>query len=378
MASVYLSFLTRGVSHHLGAFFTLPLFFFFLVRYKETNKISYLIPFVFTGGFLVHFELAIGIPYLILAYAYLVYLMIKTGHKKHLLVLLLIIIPLSNYLVFELRHQSPMISNIKRFLTSHATDENFTYRSIIQNRLTLLLTGIEFPRENPHNIRLFFNLAFFFFILLQIKNKVHRNKYLIFLYLYFGYFALSFINIGPILHFHLFPQFSLAFLIFASLITSRYKKVLLAVFTAVFILNLSAAIRNVRDSENFIGKNPESWRFLLNFSKKIYEQPEDTFGYFVFSPDAFGYQPKYAMFYTATLYPKNSFSLEKRPVTYTLAAPHPYMKDEWWIQNQVKITTDPEWSIKAKNGYIIRKYRLDEDAIKIPFDPAIDPGLHFR
>lgn len=378
LVSVYLVFHARGMSHHQGVFFLLPLFFFLLAKYLETNKINYLISHVLIGGLLIQFEISIGIPYVILSFALLTYLICKRENKKHLLALFLILLPLSNYLVFELRHGFPITNSVKRFLLSHVTDESFSYQSIIKNRLSLIPTGLELPRENPHNIRLFFNLSFAIFIFLQIKHKIHKAKYLLFLYFYFGFFALSFINVGPILYFHLYPQFSLAFLIFASLITSKYQKVFIIIFTLVFILNFSTAISNVKNSERDIGKNAESWKFLFNFSKKIFEQPGDSFGYFVFSPDAFGYQPKYAMFYTASLYPKKAFSLEKKPITYILAAPHPFMKDEWWVKNQVNIKVEPEWTIKNENGYIIRKYLLDKEQINIPFDPAIDPGIHFR
>jgi len=149
-------------------------------------------------------------------------------------------------------------------------------------------------------------------------------------------------------------------------------------FLVIFAFNFYTAIKDTREAKNFIGKNPDSWKFLFNLSKKVYQQPEKTFGYFVFSPDAFGYQPRYAMIYTASLFNKQVLSFEKRPITYIIAAPHPFMKDRWWKENQVNIIGEPELTIPFENGYKIEKYLLSDEQIKIPFDPAINPGIHFR
>jgi hypothetical protein len=54
------------------------------------------------------------------------------------------------------------------------------------------------------------------------------------------------------------------------------------------------------------------------------------------------------------------------------------MKVEWWKENQVKITGEPEMTIEYKNGYRIEKYLLSEEQVNTPFDPNINPGTHFR
>lgn len=221
-------------------------------------------------------------------------------------------------------------------------------------------------------------MVFALFTWLQIKNNLHKKKYLIFLYLYLGYFILSFANKGFILYFYLHPQFSLVFLIFASFVTSNYKKIFIPIFLVILSFNFLTAIKDTRDANNYIGKNTESWKFLYQLSKKIYEQPEDTFGYFIYSPDAFGYQPKYAMFYTVSLFNKKAFSFEKKPITYVIAAPHPFMKDQWWRENQVNLIDEPELTIPFENGYKIEKYLLNEEQISVTFDPSINPGIHFR
>ena len=380
--SNYAVFHTKGLFNPHGAFFLLPVFYFLLIRYIKTNKIYYLLSHLLVGGLLIQFQLAIGIPYVILSCLLIIYHALKNKNKAHLLALLLIPICLANFIVFDLRHDFVLIKGVRFFLLAHEREQQISYLAMAKDNIRLILTGAEILRTNPFNtkldLRLLITIIFAIFIWLQVKNNIHKKKYWIFLYLYLGYFLLSFFNKGFILYFYLHPQFSLVFLLFASLATSNYKKIFIPLFLAIFALNFYTAINDTRSAKNFIGKHVESWKFLYNLSKEVYQQPEKTFGYFVYSPDAFGYQPKYAMTYMSSISDKQAFSFEKKPITYIIAAPHPFMKDKWWRENQINIIGEPESTILFENGYKIEKYQLNEEQIKIPFDPSINPEIHFR
>ena len=69
---------------------------------------------------------------------------------------------------------------------------------------------------------------------------------------------------------------------------------------------------------------------------------------------------------------------EKRHITFVLAAPHPYYREDWWIKNQLNIEKKPSVTLNAANGYTLKKFELSEEEINVSFDPNIDPGLHFR
>lgn len=380
--SVYAVFHTKGLFNPHGVFFLLPLFYFLLVKYLETNKLSYLIFHLIIGGLLIQLELAIGIPYLAISSFLIIRHAFKKKNKAHLFVLLLIPVCLANFIVFDFRHDFILSQGVKQFLLAHQRAEQAPYLAIIKDDFRLILSGIEIIRANPINVP--FNLRIPFIVILglliwrQIKDNLHKDKYLIFLSLFLGYFLLSLANRGFILYFYLFPQFSLVFLIFASLATSRYKKAFIIIFLAVFASNFYTAIKDTVDSQKYIGKDIDSWKFIFQVSKKVYQQPEESFGYFIFSPDAFAYQSKYAMIYTNSLFNKRVFGFEKKPITYIIAAPHTYMKDKWWKENQVNIIGDPELTIRFDNGYKIEKYLLNEAQISLPFDPSINPGIHFR
>jgi hypothetical protein len=159
-------------------------------------------------------------------------------------------------------------------------------------------------------------------------------------------------------------------------VTSKYKKIFTVLFGFILVANFYTAIKDTIEMRNFIGKNTDSWKFLYELSKKIYQQPEKEFGYFVYSPDLFAYQAKYAMVYTASVFKnKKAFSFEKKPITYLISASHPYFKDRWWRENQVKIEGEPELTFSFDNGYKFEKYLLNKEQVKIPFDANIDTGF---
>lgn len=381
--SVYAVFHAKGLFNPHGVFFLLPIFYFLLIRYLETNKSRYLFFHFLVGGLLIQFQLAIGIPYVVLSSFLITYRALKYGKKKQLLFLLLIPICLVNFIVFDFRHEFSLSHAVGQFLMAHKREQEISYFSIVKDNLRLIFTGTEILRANPvdlnFNLRIPIVFISAFFLWKQIKIGQHRQKYLVFLYLYLGYFLLSLVNKGFILYFYLYPQFSLVFLIFVSLVTSKYKKVFIVLFGLILMANFCTAIRDTIETRNFIGKNTDSWKFLYGLSKKIYQQPEKEFGYFVYSPDLFAYQAKYAMVYAASVFKnKKASGFEKKPITYLISASHPYFKDRWWRENQVKIEGEPELTFSFDNGYKIEKYLLNVEQVKVPFDANIDTGIHFR
>ena len=202
------------------------------------------------------------------------------------------------------------------------------------------------------------------------------------MYSYFGYFILSLLNKGQVLYFHQFPIFPLVFLIFSSFVTSKYRKVFLLLFIAVLTLNIRSAFLDVKESQAFIGKDKYSWKFLNEATSRIFQGKENGIGYFIYSPDVVAHEPKYAAIYNAERSNKKFYYFQKKPVTYLFIQPpppnDPYMTENFWIKSQLNISASPSSTIVFPNGYKLERFELTEEQIAIPFDPAIDPGLHFR
>ncbi len=385
MTSVYMFFHVNQYFNPVGAMFLLPINFYLFIKYFEKFQIKYLILFVIISGFIIQFELAIGIPFFILAIIYLTFKLIKTKHKKHFLALFLIIIPLINYVAFDLRHEFLLTNSLIRYLSPESGDSvKYNYSYMLYDRAKLMITNVEILRADPYYRNTVMGLIFIVFLLIQLKNNKYRNTYLLFLYFYIGFFLLTLINKGPILYFYFFPLFPLVFLIFSSFITSKYPKIFLTIFFIVYLLNVSNIFNDMSEySKHYLGKSETSWKFLNNMSSNLYLGKEKSFGYFVYTPDIIAYGPKYALFYEEKLHKdKNAYYFEKKPVTYIVVAPpaenNPYLSYEWWKTERLRIKGKPVQTINFPNGYKIEKYELDEKQVNEPFDRGIDPGLSFR
>ncbi len=383
--SLYMSFHTSSFINPIGAMFCLPLFFYFFIRYLQTSEVKNLIAHIFILGLMIQFELAIGIPFAILSFLYLFIKIILSKNKLHLLSFFVILIPLSTFILFDLRHDFLLTHSVLTFLSpSSGNNEKYNFLYLIYDRCRLLISQVEFVRPDPKYRNLIVSLIFVMFMLIQVRNKKYRTIYFSFLYFYLGYFVTTFINRGPILAFYFYPLFSLVFLIFSSFITSKYSKIFILIFAVIYLMNLHTAFLDAQSNLNtFMGKDQTSWKFLNSMTSKVFQGSENQFGYFVYTPDTIGYAPKYAMLYQQRVnFEKTALFLAKKPVTYIVVAPpapdNPYLSYEWWKENEVKITKQPVSTLNFQNGYKIEKYMLTPDETKIPPVPNIDPGLGFR
>jgi hypothetical protein len=131
-----------------------------------------------------------------------------------------------------------------------------------------------------------------------------------------------------------------------------------------------------------IGHGEESWQTYNMISQTVFRQTDDTFGYFVYSPDVLAYPAKYAMILQSERSKKHAYAFKKMPITYLIIAPppqnNPYMNDLWWKINRLHLTKNPESTITFPSGYKIERYMLTPEETQITFDPQIDPGIFFR
>lgn len=382
MAVLYASFHAKGMFNPHGAMFLIPLAFFFFIKYIREEKLIYLILNIFITSMIVQFQMADGIPFLILSFLAILFKTYKTKKYSHLLAYFLVPVFLINFIAFDLRHDHLLFNQLLDFVGNKQAGKSFNYLAWIPNRVDLAFQGTEILRRNIQAANFLLFLTVLTFCAVQIKNKKHKDIYISFLYFYFGFFILSFINKGQILYFYLFPIFPLVLLIFSSFNTSRYRKAFLVLFFGVLFMNLRSAALDIEFSKSMIGKDMYSWKFLNGASAKIFEGKEDELGYFVYSPDVVAYEPKYAVLYNAEKSGKKYYYFQKKPITYLFIQPpprnNPYMKEDYWIKNQLNIDASPSAVILFPNGYQLQKYELSDEQIAVPFDPSIDPGLHFR
>lgn len=323
MTSIYISFHTNILFNSHGAMFLIPPFFLFFVRYFQTGKLKYLIWNIVLGVGILQFQLADGIPLLILSFFAIIYKSFKERQFKHLLSYILVPILLLNFVIFDFRHNHIILKPLLEFLSTKVEGETFNYLIYLPKKIQLMFGGVEILRRDPGNINLVLFVVFLLFLFIQIKNNKHRLIYFSFIYFYFGYFALSLINKGDILYFYIYPLFPLVFLNFASFITSKYKNLFLVIFIVVLMFNESNAITDLNESKNIIGKDIYSWKFLHEMSLITLKGNEKEFGYFVYAPDIVAYESQYAMDYLSRTSDKKMFRSQKKEITYLIIAPPP-------------------------------------------------------
>jgi hypothetical protein len=366
-----------------GAMLVMVIFFYAFIRYIQTYKLRYLILYSAVIAAIIQFEVAVGGPLILLSLPVIFFKSIHAKKKTNLLALFIVLVGVSNYFLFDLRHNFLLAKKIIEYVSIKNYTTFHTYLAWAQDRITSMVIRIGFLKDGgPYNT--IFSIFFFVLLFTQIRNKKYGLYYAYFLYFYVGYIVLSFFNQGDLLSYYIYPWFPLLLLIFTSLVTSKYKVITLVAIGIIYVLNLQAAIRYLKNADdNFIGKNIESWKFLSTMTKETFSQKNIQAGYFTYTPDTLGYAIKYAAKYTVSKeYYKNIYYFTKKPVTYLFVEPPPandqYMLEGWWIKVKLRVDNKPAAIKEYANGYKVETFALIDRETRIPADALIDPGLHFR
>ncbi len=377
-------FLTSGMFNPHGALFLMPFFFLTIFLYQKLQKWWYLAIHIFLAGLIIQFQMAVGIPLLLLSGAFVLFSVWKSKKYLHLLLFAILIPTLSTFFIFELRHGFTMTKSILHYASPEGSNgQIFDYAYMIYDRIDRLLQAY-FGQGMTAPIVGFVFAIVAILTYIEIKtNPKTRSTYLLILYYYVGYVALTFVNKGPVLEHQFFPILALTDLWLASLVVTKHKYLFAGLITLIFLFNFNYAREYLKKSQDFVGKDISSWRFLSQVAEDISKrQNGKDFGYFVYSPDAFAYQPRYAMIYNFKKLGANAKEYVKEPVTYIISAPdashNPFVNREGWIREKTFINAKPVWSKDYLNGYLIEEFKLKGKNLETPHDRNIELGIHFR
>jgi hypothetical protein len=225
-------------------------------------------------------------------------------------------------------------------------------------------------------------LLFVVFLIIQLIQNIHRNKYLLFLYFFLGYFGLSLLNRYNLLTHYVSPLIPFLFLIFSSFATSKYAKTFYVLFTVVYGLNIIGAYNYIQSLNRFIGYDQYSWKAMYEATSTLFKNESEVFGYFVYAPDIVGYGPRYAMHYANKTNGNSGTAFEKKPITYLFIEPaarnNSFTSKDKWKRDQIHITSTPTITQSFYCGYSYERHILTDDEQKQTFDPGVNPGLHYR
>lgn len=402
LSALFLSAVTvlgvRSLFNPYGALMLSPLFFYTLVLYLQSNKIKILILSLFILGLIIQFQMAFGVPILVLTLIYMIYYLYQNKKLKHLTSFLVILIPLSTFLLFDLRNKFLQIKSVLNYITGieNHGKENLDFIQLLQLRFQDIVFG-NFGEVTAHINWLSGLLVVVFLSIIFLKNKHKRinysSPYFIFLYYFTGFWVISFFFKGPMWSYYYIPLIPLIVLIFCSFNKILNQRIFYLLFAVLISVNL---ISNFRDTatyqSNSLDQDVSTWKFNLEIARQVFQDSPSEFGYYIFTPDLYGYSPRYAMnYYQKIQNIKQSYPYSKKTTTYLLIAPPPeYGRDPnsiWYQKNtnssswkisDVKISKESDKIINYKNGFKIERYNLSSEEQSIKSNPYLLQSIFFR
>jgi hypothetical protein len=367
-------------SNTYGALLTFPWYFYFLSKYLKTLKIKYLLTSFLLGGLMVQFEIAFAGPILL---ATLVYLACFLGTKKkllHLLSFFIILLPLSTYILFDLRHKFLQAHAAITFLTTHhkSTQQHTSLLSYILNHFALISNSSLQAFTHGYVILTFIVITIFIYVILISKNHAadYFRNYVLFLVLYGGFWILSLIYKDGMWVWY-YNEFTP---VIAIIFCSAYRLLNRYVFVIIFLLLYGTGIwsqviyaTNIQNS--FVEKNSYSWQLYYNIAKKVYANGPSQFGYYINEHDDLGYRTRYAMHYAQRFSSNIAYEDKKKTTTYLIEEGD--LNNAWWQKAKIHITNRPILTTSIGN-YQIQKFSLTLKETAIPSDSTIIDNLFFR
>lgn len=381
-ACIYASAMIVSVRNFLnptGALLLSPLFFFYSYKFAKDPKLIYVIINSFLAGIMIQFQIAFGAPLFLLFSLLVAQKAFYKKRFKHLLGLFAIVISLSTYMVFEFRHSFLQTKAVLAFITAGGEGN---LQNILINRLGNFLFYSISPFSDT-TLAVWGGLLAFVAIFKGIdKQNKQRGLILHFLFYYVGYWLITLLYPGNVAGYYFWPFLPLVAIVLATAIKSFNNKWSAVFFITIVTLNLINGLQNTILHNDFFGKHNASWLSVKATAETIFKESDSEFGYFVFTPDQFGYAPKYAIDYVGKNFNSEYFLNIKKPITYLIYAPapddKPYLNGEGWKKGMVKIEREANDTHAIPGGFVIEKYLLSDEELKINPDPNLITDLHFR
>ena len=403
LAALLLSSVTilhvRSLFNPYGALLLSPLFFYFFISYLKDFKIKNLVLSFLILGFIIQFQMAFGVPILLLLMPYLIYYLIKNKKIIHLVSSAVLIIPLSSFLIFDLRNQFIQLKSLSSYVLgsqSHGKLSLDWFQLLTMRIKESAVDGLGAITQN--NLYLTILLIFVFILgIFRIYKKGKDSKVVtfvnVFLFFYFGFWFFTIFFKGPVWNYYYLPFIPLIILFFVLLKRAVNKIIFYSIFILVYSFNLYTAFLDIGTYNPDASKSDVStWKFNKLVAQKVFDSRENEFGYFIFTPDLYGYSPRYALnYYQKKILEKKVYPYEKKTVTYLVIAPAPeYGKDPnslWyqkntnsgiWRSNDIRISKDPDFKFVFENGFVIEKYNLSDEETKLAPNPYLIKDIFFR
>lgn len=367
-----------------GAVFLFPVFFWFFYQYINTVKIRHLVVSLLALGFIIQFQIAFGIPMLLATLFFLIYFLFIRKKFFHFAALTILLIPLSTFILFDLRHNFLQAKTLQNFFQAQETISNNLLVSFFNHTYNLTLNLFDFlsPGKNILTAVVAISTIVMFIFSFKKSKKEQKNVYLLFGYLFLSFWISSFFFQGGSGN-YFWPFLPLIIIMFCSFYKFINIRIFMIFFAVLYLINLKSGISAISDFKSDISnRGPHSWSFNLQVAKKIYQDAKGDFGYFTYSPDVYSYQQRYAMIYAKKFFPEiNSFSSAKKPLTYLIEVDPPKDRPELsstaWKISDIRIKREAD-QIFRYDFIQIEKFYFSDEEVKIPANSLILDYMFLR
>lgn len=372
-----------------GAVMLSPVFFYLLSRYIDTKKSSYLLLTLVTIGLLIQFQVAFGIPILVLVTLFLAYFLFTRRLLKHWFVYPVILLPLSTFIIFDLRHNLLQFHSFIKFLSLNNQKVTADFIPFLYERIQAILTDTYFLLTLNNRILAGIAFLLFVFLVFKVKSKA-RNIYNLFLYFYLGFWGIFFFsNISFTTYY--WPFLPIIIMLYCAYNNYIPKKIFLIIYISLLIYNYYIAGTYIKSLElNIDQRRIDSWAFNEKIAEIIYEDAKQSlpegkgdFGYYIYTPYLWVYKQWYSMDYAQRKYKSIiAHPFTKQRLTYLIIVddnPNIFKNADsnGWKITHIKIKQEPE-KVQQLDVVEIQKYYLTDEEIKIPANPYLLNSTFFR
>ncbi len=326
-------------------------------------------------GLLVQFQMAFAVPIAIIWFPIFMYNVFKSKSYKQLFALLLFVLPLLSFILFELRHDFLQTRSVLSYLQLETSGDSTVLQRVLQRFRSAFGDGV-----NIYYVPVLFApiiTGLFTWFGWRSTKKLVRSTISLFCVWYFGWWLLAFGFSGTVWTYYFSPFFGILFFCIGIIAAhSQISKYLL--FIVITWLVIQSQSRFFYTEDRF---NGSSWKLLSKIAQESLSKPDR--GYFVYSQDQFAYSLKYAFSYYSKAHPEiNATAFEKRPETVLVKAAddpqNPHSTSQDWQKSKIKILEQPIESKQFSYGYVLEVYNLSQETIDEPIDPNLILDLHFR
>lgn len=378
-----------------GAMLVVPAWFLGVVMYYREHKVRYLMLAYFVIGIIIQFQMALGVPLFLLTFLGTLWIVFQKKNWRHLIAVFATAPFLITFIVFDIRHDFLQLKSVLNYLLGDVSfgKTSLTFGPLLLERFYLARIKLEEMLSSgvlsTDVIVAIVSLCFGYVLAKTTMRHGSWRKSVpdfvgLFTLFWIGYWVITLLYKGVMWGYYFEPILPVAALTFIGLIITTFPKYGL-LFVALFCALMTPFhwLPSIVSSVNQTTSVKGEWATM----KDIYEKnmfssklPKD-FGYFVFTRDRLGYSQSYAMHYLAKLHPDfDIHPFEKRKTTYLLVETEysPVVNREYWKKYQVKIISAPKEVTKLTGSFVIERYELTDDEMKIPANTDLSTDIFYR